>query len=55
MRLASRLGYFLRSLFQVHGIPQATTEPFDRKCSGWRLRPAEGLKGRAHHVMTPRG
>jgi hypothetical protein len=26
MRLASRLGYFLRSLFQVHGIPQATTD-----------------------------
>ena len=26
MRLVSRLEIFLRSLFQVHGIPQATTD-----------------------------
>ena len=26
MRLVSRLEIFLRSLFQVHGIPQATTQ-----------------------------
>jgi hypothetical protein len=23
--------------------------------SGWRLRPAKGLKGRAHHVMASMG
>ena len=40
---------------KIEAPNRASPESFVRKCSGWRLRPAKGLKGRAHHVMTSRG
>ena len=46
MRLASRLGYCLRSLFQVHGIPQATTQA-TTDCDDVTLR--IWTRGWSHH------